>query len=223
MQPNAFAPPPLHLIDLNAQDVFIGMALSFVLTAILSRFSSNSKSSADSNKSLPQTMILLSTVVSLIMAVIGNSLARAFGAIGALSLIRFRTAIKNPRDLASLFMSISIGMACGSGYLRIAMGATALYCVFLALLNCLPIDKSETTVYLLKLIYQPNEEKQKQLHDLVKNSCIDFRILSKEACDGGKKLEAIMEVTVNKETDLSNMFPKFAEIFPDIQAIIINN
>ena len=87
-------------------------------------------------------MILLGVVVSLIMAIIGNSLARAFGAIGALSLIRFRTAVKEPQDLAQLFMSISVGMACGSGYFKIAIGAAALFAIFIFLIDYLPTSSN---------------------------------------------------------------------------------
>lgn len=223
MQTNAFNPPPLKLIDLNAQDVFIGMALAFVLTAILSRVAARCTSSASSHKNLPQTMILLSSVVSLIMAIIGNSLARAFGAIGALSLIRFRTAIKDPRDLASIFMSISIGMACGSGYLKISMGATALYCVFLALLDYLPIGKGETKVFLLKLAFTPNAEVQPKLIAIIKKSCVNFQILSQELCPESKLSETILEVTADKNTDLSLLFPEFSKICPEIKASILNN
>lgn len=223
MQSNAFNTPPLKLIDLNAQDVFVGMALAFVLSAILSRVASRSKAAATSNKNLPQTMILLSSVVSLIMAVIGNSLARAFGAIGALSLIRFRTAIKDPRDLASLFMSISIGMACGSGYIKIAMGATALYCVFLALLEYLPISKKETKVFLLKLAFNPNSEAKQKLTDIIKESSIDFRILSHELYPENKLSELILEITADANFDISSLFPEFSKICPEIQATILNN
>ena len=136
------------MIDLNPYDVFAGMLLAFALNMILAKIASytNKSRTVNSSSSLPLSMILLGTVVSLIMAVIGNSLARAFGAIGALSLIRFRSAIKDPLDLVQLFMAISIGMTTGSGHFVIACGATIIFGIFLAVADYIPIKKKRNLI-----------------------------------------------------------------------------
>ena len=67
------------------------------------------------SRPLAFSMVLLACVGTLIMQVIGDSLARAFGVFGALSLIRFRTAVKDPRDIAFVFFALAIGMAAGTG------------------------------------------------------------------------------------------------------------
>jgi hypothetical protein len=149
MPEQQFSLPLLKMIDLNARDVFIGMLLSYFLCAILSRIIRQTCSDASVDRTLPQAMIFLGPIVSLIMSVIGNSLARAFGAIGALSLIRFRTAVKNPNDLASLFMAIAIGMTCGSGYFAIATGATGLFSIFIIITRFAAPGKNLTAAHRL--------------------------------------------------------------------------
>lgn len=67
-----------------------------------------------------QTLILLAVTIAAAMMIIGNNLARAFGLVGAVSIIRFRTAVKSSKDMAFVFLSIVIGMACGLGFRMLA-------------------------------------------------------------------------------------------------------
>ena len=71
-----------------------------------------------------QAAIVMSLIVTLVMAVVGNSLARAFGLFGALALIRFRTPVKDARDTVFLFFAVAIGIACGTGNLLGALAGT---------------------------------------------------------------------------------------------------
>lgn len=68
-----------------------------------------------------QTQILMCVAGALIASVIGDSLARAFGLVGLGGFIRFRSGLKDPRDAASLFVLIGLGMACGMGAAPIAL------------------------------------------------------------------------------------------------------
>ena len=68
------------------------------------------------SKSYLHTMIMVSVTVALIMVIIGSEIARAFALVGAMSIIRFRNPVKDPRDVAFLFVTIAIGMACGVGF-----------------------------------------------------------------------------------------------------------
>lgn len=78
------------------------------------------------SQSLVHTFVLLAMITTLIMAIIGSNIARAFSLVGALSIIRFRTAIKSPLDVGFLFLAIAVGMACGIGFYGVATVATVL-------------------------------------------------------------------------------------------------
>jgi len=60
-------------------------------------------------------------ITTIVIMVIGNNLARAFGLVGALSIIRFRTAVKDVQDIVFIFFSLAIGMAAGVGLYLIAI------------------------------------------------------------------------------------------------------
>ena len=84
-------------------------------------------------QSFVQALMFLSVIVAAAMLVIGNSLARAFGLVGAVSIIRFRSKINNPKDIAYIFASITIGMSSGLALYSVGL-VTSLIVNFLALI-----------------------------------------------------------------------------------------
>ncbi|MDX2451510.1 DUF4956 domain-containing protein, partial [Desulfosarcina sp.] len=66
------------------------------------------------SQSFTQTIFFVSIIVAIVMMVIGSSLARAFALVGALSIIRFRTVVKDTRDIAFIFLALAVGMAAGT-------------------------------------------------------------------------------------------------------------
>lgn len=210
------------MIDLNAYDVFMGMGLAFILCAILSRIvRACSPADPTSDRTMARTMILLGAVVSLIMAVIGNSLARAFGAIGALSLIRFRTAVKSTVDLAWLFMSIAIGMTCGSGYYTIATGAAGLFAIFIVILGRLMPENAPARTALFKIIYPLNHETASRLQQVAAGLGMHFRLLSENSLNNGSRAEIMFEITLPKETMTADCLKKLCEVAPEVQASVV--
>lgn len=221
MTENQFTPPLLKMIDLDAGNVFIGMILAFILCAILSRLIRIATANANSDRNLPQTMIFLGAIVSLIMAVIGNSLARAFGAIGALSLIRFRTSVKSTNDLAYLFMAIAVGMTSGSGYYAIATGATGLFAVFILITKRFFAEPASTRVSLLKISYTFNDDLNKKLVTKLQSAGVAYRILSEESANGGKFAEMLVEVTLPTDFRAADLIREICELSGEIKASIL--
>lgn len=82
-----------------------------------------------------QGMALISMVATMIMQAIGDSLARGLGMLGALSIIRFRTSLTSPRNMAFMFASLAAGIACGVFGFTIAFIGTTAFCVVAAALS----------------------------------------------------------------------------------------
>lgn len=78
------------------------------------------------------TLVMLTIITTLIMSVIGNNIALSLGMVGALSIVRFRTAVKDPRDTAFIFWCIAIGICCGVGQYVVALVGSAF--IFLVML-----------------------------------------------------------------------------------------
>jgi uncharacterized membrane protein YhiD involved in acid resistance len=82
-----------------------------------------------------QTQIMLAVVGSVIMLVVGNSLSRAFGIVGAAGLIRYRSNIADPKDAVVMLSSLASGLAAGVGLYRFAVGATVFMMILLWLVE----------------------------------------------------------------------------------------
>jgi anti-anti-sigma factor len=91
--------------------------------------------SRDRPRSLEQAQILLCVSGAIMMIIIGNSLARAFGIAGAAGIVRFRTPVDDPKDVTILFLLMGLGMAAGLGAFAVAGLATAFLCIALLVLE----------------------------------------------------------------------------------------
>jgi hypothetical protein len=72
-------------------------------------------------RSFLTTLVLLSVLIAMVTQVIGDSVARAFSLVGALSIVRFRTVVEDTRDTAFVILSVVVGMAIGAGHLEVAL------------------------------------------------------------------------------------------------------
>ncbi len=92
----------------------LNMAVAFVLSLIMYCVYRLSFSGVAYSKKFNVTLIMLALITTIVMNILGNSLALSMGMVGALSIVRFRTAIKDPRDTAYIFWAITIGLGAGS-------------------------------------------------------------------------------------------------------------
>lgn len=118
-----FARPPGA--ELGLDDFLLRMLVSAIAGQAIGWFYGWSYGSLSYNQGFAQSNVLLSTVVCLIMCVVGDSVARAFGLGAALAIVRFRTPVKDARDAVFLFLAVAAGMASGVGMTGIALVGTA--------------------------------------------------------------------------------------------------
>jgi len=128
---NAFGSTPLEIPQLS--QLFLRMALATVLGASVAyrpwrRLMSHTEPPAPQGA---QSQTLIAAAGALMVVVIGDNVARAFGLVGLGAFIRFRSGISDPRDAAIMFVMIGIGMACGLGLPLMATAATGFVCVLL--------------------------------------------------------------------------------------------
>ena len=109
----------------------VAAIIGLLVTAVHRRYPSDKPLT----RSLAQAQILLCLAGSLMMIIIGGSLAIAFGVVGAASIIRFRTPVEDPKDTTILFLLLGLGMACGIGTFAVAGLGTMFLCLVLALLG----------------------------------------------------------------------------------------
>jgi len=147
-------------------DIIINLLLAFLLGFMVSVVYRLTNRHRAMNQSFLLTLVILSMVVALVMMVIGNSIARAFSLVGALSIIRFRTVVKDNRDIAYVFFALAAGMAAGIGNYSIALCGTALILFLLLLLDFIQFGTGSRGVYLLRFQLIPSDSDDLSYHQV---------------------------------------------------------
>ena len=101
--------------------VLLAVVLSFLLSMLIAYVYRETHCGTSYSQSYVHTLVIMSVCTAVIMVIIGSNIARAFSLVGALSIIRFRSAIKETRDVAFIFIVMAIGMACGTRFYDIAI------------------------------------------------------------------------------------------------------
>lgn len=92
------------------------------------------------SKKFNASLVILTVLTGTVMTVIGNNIALSLGMVGALSIVRFRTAIKDSRDTVYIFWAIIVGICCGVGDYLVASIGSGVVCVVILLLDCIKSD-----------------------------------------------------------------------------------
>jgi hypothetical protein len=107
--------------------VLLSLLLAFVLGQVIAWVYYVTHSGLSYSRSYVQSLILITVVVAMVMAVIGNNIITAVGLMGALAIVRFRNVVKDTRDIVFIFTSLVVGMACGSHrYMTAILGTIVL-------------------------------------------------------------------------------------------------
>jgi len=118
--------------EFSVLDIVIVMALSFILSAFIGWIYKITHRGTSYTQSFVLTLVLNGMVVALVMMIVGSNIARAFSLVGALSIIRFRNAVKETRDVGFIFFTMVIGMAIGTKFYLLAIaGAAVISLMFL--------------------------------------------------------------------------------------------
>ena len=106
-------------------DITIALTLSFLLNAFIGYIYMKTHKGTSYTQSYVHTLVMMGMIIAIIMLIVGSNIARAFSLVGALSIIRFRNAVKETRDVGFIFFAMAIGMAMGTKFYLLGIIATA--------------------------------------------------------------------------------------------------
>lgn len=110
--------------QITAGQIILGLGVALLCGFIITFFYKWAYRGSNYTPSYVRSLIYLAMIAAMIIMVIGNNLARAFGLVGAMSIIRFRTALKDTQDIVFVFFSLAVGLAAGVGMYGLALGGT---------------------------------------------------------------------------------------------------
>jgi len=111
---------------ISMAEVLVAITLSFLLSLFIVFIYRVTYAGVNYSSSFAGCLMMLSMVTTLVILVISSNMVLSLGMVGALSIVRFRTAVKEPTDTAFLFWAIATGILCGAGYVTVSILATLL-------------------------------------------------------------------------------------------------
>lgn len=157
--------------------ILLNIGLSFALSLLIAWIYQKTHRGLSYSQSLVVGLVLLCILASVIMMVIGNVLIRAVALLGAFTIIRFRTAIKDPKDVSFILFSLIIGMAVGTGSYAIGVVSTVMISLIAYILNRINFGSGRRHDYVLTFsldkekaqsdVYEPVFEKYLKSYDLL--------------------------------------------------------
>jgi uncharacterized membrane protein YhiD involved in acid resistance len=185
----------------SVADVVISMVLSFVLTAIVGWVYMRTHEGVSYTKSFVQTLVLMGMIVSVIMLVVGSNIARAFSLVGALSIIRFRNAIKETRDVGFVFFAMAIGMATGTRFYLLAIIATAVISMVVLLMTRFNWYERTSVSQMLKVQVTNDIPFETALDDVLTRNTDRAELVSVDSVRGGMLTEVVYAIALKPSTN----------------------
>jgi hypothetical protein len=105
----------------NALIVLGRLVAAMVFGWVVAWIYRRTRPASDTSSSLSVTLVLLSVLIAMVTQVIGDNIARAFSLVGALSIVRFRTVVRDTADTAFVIFAVAVGMAIGAGHVSLAI------------------------------------------------------------------------------------------------------
>lgn len=149
------------------------------------------------NKNFNISLAALTLITAIVILTVQANIVISLGMVGALSIVRFRTAIKDPMDLVFLFWSISVGIACGAGMVEIAIIGSLLLTIIIFLLDRIPVAKAAN---ILVVNAAGEAALMNEINDIVKANSKYFKVKSRNLSDSA--LDVVIELWGSDDEEL---------------------
>lgn len=199
-------------IQFSSFEIITNFIISIILGITVALIYRQTHRGMSYSQSFVTALVLLTIISSMVVMIIGNSLVRAFGLIGAFTIIRFRTAIKEVRDLTFMFLAVTLGLAAGvKAYTIGAAGLIAVAGVMLVL-DKIRFGTIANYEYLLTFIEKPDSKKGNQHDEIFKLFLSESLLLNARPIKGGEELEFSYSVRLKDPESLSDFTQKLSKL-----------
>jgi uncharacterized membrane protein YhiD involved in acid resistance len=202
-------------------DIVLTIVVSFVLTLLIGYTYKRTHRGVAYSQSYVQTVVLMAMVVGVIMLVIGSNIARAFTLVGALSIVRFRNAVKETRDVGYIFFAMAVGMACGTRFYLLAIIATLIICALLWAMDRFNFFAKDAAGQLLKIRLPTDLPYATVFENLFARYLERYELVAMETVQAGTLLELVYSVEVKGRADVQAFLRALAELNGNNKVVLV--
>lgn len=188
--------------------VILDLILCMILVSIVSWFYKKFSQSLGGKTHVGSILPLIGLTVFMVIVVVKSSLALSLGLVGALSIVRFRTPIKEPEELGYLFLTIAVGLGFGAGYKIITIITTTAILLYLYLTY--EKNKSNKINGEYTILLNTLNEKYNDCCKLIEKNTIAFKVTRTESHDD--RISIYFNVSIDKNFDLQNLIENLKKL-----------
>ena len=186
--------------NITLATVLFSLVMAFILGVVISYVYRKTNRGFSYETSFSFTLVMVTIIVTTIMITIGSNIALSLGLIGSLSIIRFRSVVKNTADMAYLFWAIASGLAIGAESYNVALGGVILIALVVLLLTKTKFLNDTNVDYILVINFLPTSEQNKtnQISGILNKNNLSWEIKSRHISNN-KAEEVTYSIHSNKK------------------------
>lgn len=188
--------------------LLIAIALSLVIATVYRK----THKSVSYSQSFTNSLVMLLPLVALIINIVNTNVARAIGVFGAFSVTRFRTPIKDARDMIYIFWSLAIGLAVGAGEIGVAITATLIIALLALLLHLTDFGINNNFDYLLIVNLSTKKGKIDDVESVVQKYAKEKEIVNIQSDKSGENLEISTNLKLKKGINIDNLVSEIRKV-----------
>ncbi len=201
--------------------LIISLAIAALLAVILGQFYIRFGQSLSNRRLFARNFLVLIVTTTLIISIVRSSLALSLGLVGALSIVRFRAAIKEPEELIFLFLAISIGLGLGAGQALLTVGAMVIILGLIAVRSFFRQDSGQSNLHLT--VTSPTAAKLSANQVLQTLSSMGASASLRRFDQTADMLEAAFLVNFKEAAHLEQLSQKLRELSPEIRISCVDD
>jgi uncharacterized membrane protein YhiD involved in acid resistance len=189
----------------SVADVLLSMVVTTLLCLMLTQVYRYTHRGTSYSQSFMVTMFLMAVTTSVVMMIIGSNIARAFSLVGALSIIRFRTAMKDPRDTGYLFAAMIAGMGCGTQFYMPSIALTVFVSVLMLVVHYMDYGVKTRLESILRVTFADNEGEHAKIEQELAQVCQSHKLINRIREFGDGLVTNVYVVLPGKEVEIAEV------------------
>lgn len=190
-------------VKMPIQTVALVLFVAFLVALIIFLTYKNTYSGVMYNPRFNISLIMITMITTMVMVVIGSNISVSLGMVGALSIIRFRTAVKDPRDTAFIFWCVVSGLACGTQNYTIVLVGSIVICAILFLFKKIATNDNKYVI-----VIKGTNINEREIERILSSDLKDYKCKGKYI--NGSKFELLYDVKLKK--DKNNILNKLMNV-----------
>jgi hypothetical protein len=184
--------------EASATAVFVRLIVAMVLGGVVALVYRRTRSANEVQPSFPVTLVLLSILIAMVTQVIGDNVARAFSLVGALSIVRFRTVVRDTQDTAFVIFAVAVGMAVGASHPAVALSGIVVVGAAAGMMRRRNGAAAADELFALEVKVGVGQDAESTLKPVLDDYARSRRLTSLGTAKQGLAIEVCYEITLDK-------------------------